>query len=326
MPALVQTAGAHPRGHLSLIEVPNMPAPDASEPPRDSADSYVGREDPHEAERQVAHAEGVADELRIAFALHPPTAAPRIVELGCGAGLVTSALLDVLPDATILATDRDERLLQRARERLADAVRTGRVRFERADATNLPFPARSFDLAVCRCLLMHLADPFVAVAEMYRVLDIGGVAAVVEPDWGARALYPDSEALTALLDLARRARPFGFPDLLLGRKLYALFRAAGFRDVRIAVMASGQTAVDLAAMPEDERERHGPARLLAQARTTLRTAGVADAEIDAMIARLAAIRRHPEYFSAAMDFAASGIKPAPPLAEDVPAREGPGGE
>jgi SAM-dependent methyltransferase len=303
-----------------------MPAHGARERQPTEADSYIGRDDPQEAERQVAHAEGVADELSTAFALHPPTSAPRIVELGCGAGLVTRALLDALPGASILATDRDERLLQRARERLADAVHAGRVRFERADATNLPFAARSFDLAVCRCLLMHLADPLLAVAEMYRVLDVGGVAAVVEPDWGARALYPDGEALAALLDLGRRARSFGFPDLMMGRKLYALFRAAGFGDVHIAVMASGQTAADLATMPEDERAQHGPARLLDQARATLHAAGIIDAEIDTLIARLVAIRRHPEYFSAAMDFAASGIKPAPPLADVVPAREGPGGE
>lgn len=276
---------------------------------------YIGGDDPDEAARQAAHAEGILDELRGALALHPPVAGARVLELGCGAGHVTRALLGVLPDATLVATDRDDTLLGRARHDLADAVRAGRIRFERADAANLPYPARSFDLVLCRCLLMHLTDPLVAVAEMFRVLDVGGVAAVVEPDWGTKALYPDSEVLAALLDLARRARPFGFPDLLLGRKLYALFRAAGFVDVRIETMCSSQTAADIAPMPEAERAQHGPARLLGQGRPVLRAAGVPDDEVDAITARLAAIARHPEYFSAGMDFAAAGVKPAPALSK-----------
>jgi SAM-dependent methyltransferase len=281
-----------------------------------SGGRYIGSEDLQEAERQAVHAAGVLEELRGALVLHPALPAARVLELGCGAGNVTRALLEALPDATILATDRDERLLERARHDLADAVRAGRVRFERADAVSLPYPTRAFDLAICRCLLMHLADPLVAVAEMYRVLDLGGIAAVIEPDWDARALYPDSEALAALLDLALRARSFGFPDLLLGRKLYALLRAAGFTDVRIATTCSSRTASDVAAMPEAERAQLGPARMVVQGRALLRAAGAAtDDELDALIARFQAIPRHPEYFSAAMDFAASGVKSGPALTE-----------
>jgi SAM-dependent methyltransferase len=287
-----------------------MPASSAGDPAR-----YIGSEDPYEAERQAAHATGVLDELRAGLALHPPIPAARVVELGCGAGNVTQALLEALPEATIVASDRDERLLAQARERLADAVRMGRVRFERADATSLPFPARTFDLAISRCVLMHLSDPLLAVAEMYRVLEVGGVAVAVEPDWGARALYPDPEALGVLLDLARRARPFGFPDMLLGRKLYALFRAAGFRDVSIDTLASSATGADFAALTEEERMERGPWRLLDQAHPTLRQAGVSDEEIDALKARLQAVYRHPERFSAGMDFAASGMKPSPALTE-----------
>jgi SAM-dependent methyltransferase len=287
-----------------------MPASSAGDPAR-----YIGSEDPHEAERQAAHATGVLDELRAGFALHPPIAGARVLELGCGAGNVTKALLEELPNATIVATDRDERLLAQARERLADPMRAGRVRFERADATSLPFPARGFDLAICRCVLMHLTDPLLAVAEMYRVLEVGGVAVAVEPDWGAKALYPDPEAMTALLDMARRARPFGFPDMLLGRKLYALFRAAGFSDVSVATLASSTIGADFAALSEEERAERGPWRLLDQARMALRQAGVSDEEVDALKARLQAVYRHPERFSAGMDFAASGVKPAPALTE-----------
>lgn len=273
---------------------------------------YIGAADPGEAARLEAQGVSAPEELRGALTLHPVGEDARVLELGCGGGVFTSALLAALPGATVVATDRDERLLAHARERLAEEMRSGRVRFERADAAVLPYPARSFDLVACRCVLMHQAEPLVVVGEMFRVADVGGVALAIEPDWGARALYPDEGALAALLDLARRARPFGFPDLTLGRKLFALLRAVGFEHVRVRPTAFAQTADD---MPKEEAEGEGvtgPGRLLEQARALVRANGVAtDVEIDELIARLAAARHHPEYFSAGVDFAAVGVKPAP---------------
>ena len=275
---------------------------------------YIGARDLREANRLAAQDAGGLVELRAALALHPVPPDARVLELGCGAGVFTRALLDALPDATITATDVDETLLTAARTALAPAIRAGRVSFARAVAGSLPYPAQSFDLVACRCLLMHQADPLLVVAEMFRVAAIGGVALAIEPDWGARALYPDAEALAELLDLARRARPFGFPDLQLGRKLFALFRAAGFVQVRIHPAAFSETADDIGPPAEESQaEPTGPARLVTQGRTLLRRAGADDARLDALIARLDSIPRHPEYFSAGLDFSGAAVKPAPAL-------------
>jgi SAM-dependent methyltransferase len=272
--------------------------------------SYVGAQDPDEADRLAAQAAGGREELRRALALHPPESAARVLELGCGAGAFTRTLLDALPDATIVATDSDERLLAAARQRLAAEARAGRVTFTRADARALAFPARSFGLVACRFLLMHLADPLVTVAEMYRVAAVGGVAIAIEPDWGARALYPDVEALDELMRIARQSRAYGFPDLLLGRKLFALLRAAGFAAVDVHASAFSETAAD--AVDSSTEQPSGPGRLLEQARALVRQSGAAtDDELDALIARLDAVVRHPEYFSAGLDFAAAGLKRAP---------------
>lgn len=279
-----------------------------------SGTSYVGAHDAAEAERLVGQEAGALEELRSALALHSPAPRARVLELGCGSGVFTRALLAALPDTTITATDYDERLLAAAREALAPELAAGRVTLLRADAARLPFAARSFDLVACRCLLMHQQEPLVVVSEMFRVANTGGVALAIEPDWGARALYPDGEALGELLAIARQARPFGFPDLLLGRTLYALFRAAGFVGVRVVPTAFAETAA--AVPPGADTMQIGPARLLEQARERIRRSGAADdAAIDALIARFAALARHPEYFSAGMDFAASGMKPEPALGD-----------
>lgn len=273
---------------------------------------YIGASDPREAGRLAAQEAGGLAELRAALALHhiPPRA--RVLELGCGSGVFTRALLTALPDATVTATDTDETLLDHARASLADAAAESRLTFARADAAHLPYPARDFDFVACRCLLMHQADPLLVVSEMFRVAEVGGVALAIEPDWGARALYPDGEALAELVHLARLARPHGFPDLLLGRKLYALFRAAGLVAVRVLPTAFSETADDVRGASESAAEETtGPERLVVQGRQLLRRAGADDTQLDALISRLAAIPRHPEYFSAGMDFAAVGMKPAP---------------
>jgi SAM-dependent methyltransferase len=282
-----------------------------SRDPRPTCDTpYIGSGDAREAERLGAQETGAVEELRAALVAHPPVARPRVLELGCGSGVFTRALLAVLPDARVTAVDRDERLLDRARTALTDAIGDGRVELARADVNALPYAARRYDLVLCRCVLMHQPDPFQAVSEMFRVAEIGGVALAIEPDWGARALYPDADALTELLDLARRGRPHGFPDLMIGRKLYALFRAAGFAAVRIQPTAFSTTADE---HPEVRAaDETGPGRLLEQGRVLLRGAGLADdAAIDALIARFAALARNPEYFSAGLDFAAVARKPAP---------------
>src|SRR5207249_5845043 len=48
------------------------------------------------------------------------------------------------------------------------------VRFEEADAEQLPFPVRSFDLVMCRHVLWTLPHPEAAIDEWIRVLRPGG--------------------------------------------------------------------------------------------------------------------------------------------------------
>jgi SAM-dependent methyltransferase len=305
------------------------------------ADRYIGRADAGEGERLAAQRVGALEELRGALALCHLPERPRTLEIGCGSGVFTQALLEALPQARITATDLNERLLAEAHRALGRAAGPGgRVRLERADAAALPYPARSFDLVACRCVLMHQADPTVVAAEMHRVAEVGGYALVIEPDWGARALYPDAEALAALLYLAQRGHAYGFPDLRMGRKLFGLLRSVGFGPVWLRATSFVETANDLSPSSSPGREeepgeraltplpatlrygeglgeRHGPERLLEQGRQVLRSASLTtDAELDALIARLAAIPRSQDYCSAGVDFAAVGQKPprnAPPV-------------
>ena len=55
-----------------------------------------------------------------------------------------------------------------------------RIDFEQGDAADLPFPAEQFDFIVCRAAFKNFARPLAALDEMYRVLDNGGMALIID--------------------------------------------------------------------------------------------------------------------------------------------------
>lgn len=95
----------------------------------------------------------------------------RILDAGCGNGRYTKYLLKWAdPDAFITAFDFSQRMLRRARRRLASP----RVSHIAADITRLPYPDAWFDAIVCGYVVEHLRDPRPGLRELSRVLASGG--------------------------------------------------------------------------------------------------------------------------------------------------------
>lgn len=93
----------------------------------------------------------------------------RVLEVAVGTGLN----LPAYPKGTHLTgVDLSPAMLERARQRAAE---TGvEVALTEASATELPFPAASFDTVVCSLALCCIPDDRRAVAEMHRVLKPAG--------------------------------------------------------------------------------------------------------------------------------------------------------
>jgi ubiquinone/menaquinone biosynthesis C-methylase UbiE len=271
---------------------------------------YLGSQNPEEIARLEAQQPGVAEALRQALSrcALPPRA--RVLEVGCGTGILTCALAAALPNAQITAIDLDERLLAVARRRCPGT----RIRFERQDAAALPYATRSFDLAICRYVLMHLETPLAVVGEMHRVVDLGGYAIAFEPDWGARAVYPPSEGEARLIELAVAARRGGWPDVLMGRKLFAFFRQAGFLPVHILASATCQTADDVQGADAAGSMANNLVQLMQPGRSFFLQHGlISPADFDDALRQLEELPRQRDYLLASMEFIAIGEKSAPPL-------------
>ncbi len=95
----------------------------------------------------------------------------RVLELAAGTGVVTRALATQLPAASeIVATDLNPGMIATAQQ-----VGTARpVRWQQADAMQLPFGDAEFDAVVCQFGVMFFPDKAKAFAETRRVLRPGG--------------------------------------------------------------------------------------------------------------------------------------------------------
>jgi SAM-dependent methyltransferase len=95
-----------------------------------------------------------------------------VLEVAAGTGVVTRALAAALPPTvSIVATDLNPAMLEVAARRGI----TRPVRWQPADAMQLPFADASFDAVVCQFGVMFFPDKPGAFAEARRVLKPGGV-------------------------------------------------------------------------------------------------------------------------------------------------------
>jgi ubiquinone/menaquinone biosynthesis C-methylase UbiE len=103
------------------------------------------------------------------------TSAKRILDVGCGTGILVPYLLRACPLATsVVELDFAEEMLRKNARQVADQ----RISRLCADAQALPFPDGCFDLVLCFAVLPHLVDLEAALKELSRVLRPSGAFAV----------------------------------------------------------------------------------------------------------------------------------------------------
>lgn len=119
----------------------------------------------------------IDDELDLLSGL-VPLGGREIVELGCGAAAVARELLKRHPDSRVTGLEVDRR--QHAKNLASPHER---LTFVEAGAQSIPFPDRSFDLAMMLKSLHHVPRQLMdqALGEAARVLRPGGHLYVSEP-------------------------------------------------------------------------------------------------------------------------------------------------
>lgn len=153
------------------------------------------------------------------------------LDVGCGTGALSQAVLQLAEPARIKGIDRSEGFVDFARERVQD----NRVNFEVGDAEALTDDSETFDVVVSGLVLNFVPRPERAFAEMTRVTRSGGVVAVYVWDY-AEGMQFIRHFFDAAIGLDSKAAehdegprfPICRPDALR-----RLFETTGLRDVEV---------------------------------------------------------------------------------------------
>jgi SAM-dependent methyltransferase len=155
----------------------------------------------------------------------------RLLDVGCGTGVDVFALSDRVGDSGYVAgIDSSPELIEEARRRTPQGAKVG---FEVADAAELPFGSGEFDAVRSERVIMHVADPAKAIAEMLRVTKPGGRVVVSDPDHDMWA--PD----LADRELTRTLMHWWVDHIRhpwMGRQLPGLLREAGAAEVSTTIL------------------------------------------------------------------------------------------
>ncbi|WP_373058058.1 class I SAM-dependent methyltransferase [Gemmatimonas sp.] len=163
----------------------------------------------------------VAASTALANARLPLKPGMRVLDVGCGTGVLLKQLRERMPDARFLGVDAAPRMLAQARQRLGR-----RVPLVEGSGEALPLSDRSVDAVVCTSALHYMADAPRALSEMHRVLTPGGTLVLV--DWCAD--FVTMRALDRVLRVVDRAHQRTFT----ARQVRSLAAGATFEHVDIA--------------------------------------------------------------------------------------------
>jgi SAM-dependent methyltransferase len=120
----------------------------------------------------------------------------KALDVGCGPGALSAALVGRVGAANVYAVDPSEPFVEACRARLPGV--TAAV----ANAESLPFPDREFDSALAQLVVNFMSDAEAGVREMARVTRPGGVVAACVWDYGG-----EMTLLRAFWDSAREVEP-----------------------------------------------------------------------------------------------------------------------
>jgi ubiquinone/menaquinone biosynthesis C-methylase UbiE len=233
---------------------------------------------------------GIRAGIVAAARLRPGQAA---VEVGCGTGPLLAGLADAVgPTGRVLGVEPQPTLARIAARRLAERATV-------CLGTGAALPVRSgvADVAVAQTVLLHVPRAALSrtLAEMVRVVRPGGRVISVDQDMDSWLVdHPDRDTTTRLL---RQNTVHRYGEGWAGRRMPALFRAAGLRDIDVVATTHIDTV----------RDSHLHNNLLRMLAEQVAAGLVAERDADRWRDQLAA---QPHFFSSLTYYRCIGTVPA----------------
>jgi ubiquinone/menaquinone biosynthesis C-methylase UbiE len=170
------------------------------------------------------------------LAAHGPCRGGAILDVGTGPARIPIALCLADQRANILGIDLARHMLDRARENVTEAGLADRIKLELVDAKGIPYPDGQFEAVLSNTIVHHIPDPVPALAEMARLVALGGTLMVRD-----LCRPRDDDAVTHLV------RTYAGEESTAAQDLYEASLRAAFtlEEVRGMVAALGLLAEDV---------------------------------------------------------------------------------
>ncbi len=157
----------------------------------------------------------------------------RVLDLGCGPGLVTFELADLVgPRGQVVALDESARWIDHVEHEIGvrrlSNVRTLRARIQEAD-----LESETFDLVITRWVLSFLPDPASVVTRIARALKPGGLFAIEDYNHEGISVFPESDGFRAIVRATRAMYAQAGGDTWVAARAPGIFRAAGLATISI---------------------------------------------------------------------------------------------
>ena len=157
-----------------------------------------------------------------------PSSGLKWLDIGCGSGALSEAILNNHEPAVLTAIDQSEDFVKTAQNRLGS-----RVHCRVGDALSLPLDNSSVNISVSGLVLNFIPEPEKALSEMRRVTDVRGTVAAYIWDYTGKMDFlrhfwdaaVDIKSETLNLHESKR-----FPDSS-AKALKRLLEKAGFVDI-----------------------------------------------------------------------------------------------
>ncbi|WP_160149712.1 class I SAM-dependent methyltransferase [Roseiconus lacunae] len=140
----------------------------------DSPESVAQYEDADKSKLAIVYA-AVLDRVH---RMKTKSSGGRAIDLCCGPGHFTLMLAKYFNFDEVIGVDRSDRMLENARKRIDQAEMGTRVKFVKANATDVPFESNSFDVVTCNDAAHHLPNLKVVrelICEMERLSSATGI-------------------------------------------------------------------------------------------------------------------------------------------------------
>lgn len=163
----------------------------------------------------------------------PLLAATRLLEIGCGTGVV---LLRVILQhgftGESIGIDQSPFFIDTARHKAAMAgISESKLRFQLGDSHHIDFPDASFDVVIAHTVLSHVTDPNRVLQEVARVLRPGGTLIIFEGDYASLTFALPDYRFAQEVDHALVKSVFNHPRIV--RDLPRLIAEFGLRLERV---------------------------------------------------------------------------------------------